>query len=342
MQKLPSASWKPSKPAAAERPGEWLWAPHQISEASSIIQRSQIIHKTVAYAEHSSSHTPLLWGRAPALFLRLIRCVFSLIRHHAWLDGAGRGERRRSRPLTWVWTQPGEGKGFRASSERAVFCCTCDTYRRETILRTHAKVAMPYGRVFVLYALVRASYEEENVCTEGAGSHTWMRPAVMVIGMGRNLRPTLLMALSNWEGRWPRLHTLLFTPCIHATFLPGSYSSSPLSTSTSLSISVSPLSHLCSPSSRLSVTSLSLPFLPPPISVSPRHLLVFSLHPTCSLTLTQSTIIFLSPLHFLVVCFREWKQSGKAQPETDIYEAARLSRIFQVHVILLNRTSAGK
>lgn len=61
MQKLPSAYLKPSKPAA-DCPTTRLWAPHQISEALSIIERSQIIHETVACAEHTTSHTSLLWG----------------------------------------------------------------------------------------------------------------------------------------------------------------------------------------------------------------------------------------------------------------------------------------
>lgn len=59
-----------------------------------------------------------------------------------------------------------------------------------------------------------------------------------------------------------------------------------------------------------------LPFLPAICSIAlvavspsphqclPPHLLVLLLRPSCSSTSTQSAIIFLSPLHFLVVCFR--------------------------------------
>ncbi|KAI9548119.1 hypothetical protein NQZ68_010338 [Dissostichus eleginoides] len=57
--KVSLVCWKLSKPPA-DYPTEWLRAPHQISEASSIIERSQIIHKAVAYVQHPSSRRALL------------------------------------------------------------------------------------------------------------------------------------------------------------------------------------------------------------------------------------------------------------------------------------------
>lgn len=85
-------SWKPSIPPA-DCPTEWLRAPHQISVASSIIERSQIIHKAVAYAQHPTSRTALLWGETlllPSIFIFIFfqfLFVFlscHLIRHRAW------------------------------------------------------------------------------------------------------------------------------------------------------------------------------------------------------------------------------------------------------------------
>lgn len=72
--------------------------------------------------------------------------------------------------MTWVWPQLGR--------------------RKEQL----ARVA---GQTFVC---PRAQWWRK---TASAWSHTRMPPAVMVIGMGRNLRQTLLMVLSNWEGWWP-------------------------------------------------------------------------------------------------------------------------------------------
>lgn len=42
--------------------------------------------------------------------------------------------------------------------------------------------------------------EEENVCLDRVRSHTWLHPAVMVIGIGRNLRQTLLMVFFKLRG----------------------------------------------------------------------------------------------------------------------------------------------
>lgn len=93
-----------------------------------------------------------------------------------------------------------------------------------------------------------------------------MHPAVTVIGMGRNLRQTPLMVLSNWEGWWPQypppsspslppslpsnMHLLSFhsfysLPDIHTVFLSPHWLS---------------FSHLCLNLSSISTSSL-LPLL---------------------------------------------------------------------------------
>lgn len=202
-----------------------------------------------------------------------------------------------------------------------MFCCVCGTYQQETFMHTHLKVS-------ILCASVCTVRSGTSLLCGGECLHRGSRVSHLDASSCDGNRNGQKSEAGTANGSLkPQFHTLLF----HSLY-PRYLSSRLLFLKSFVNLRLSlhlclPLSHLYSPSSRLSVTSLSLLFLLLfPISVSPWHLLVL-LHLLCSLTLTQSTIMFLSPLHFLFVCFHEWKQSGKAQQETDIYEDAPLDSV---------------
>lgn len=61
--------------------------------------------------------------------------------------------------------------------------------------------------------------EEKNVCTEGARSHTWMHPAVMVIGMGRILSANGSLKLGGMVTPVPPSLSLSLALCVCNTDL---------------------------------------------------------------------------------------------------------------------------
>lgn len=71
--------------------------------------------------------------------------------------------------------------------------------------------------------------DEEKVCLDRVRSHTWLHPAVMIIGIGRNLRQTLLMVFFKLRGTMtlkPPLPLLSFSLYnTYAPILPGLFRS---------------------------------------------------------------------------------------------------------------------
>lgn len=224
-----------------------------------------------------------------------------------------------------------------------MFCCVCGTYQQETFMHTHLKVS-------ILCA---------SVCTVRSGT------SLLCGGecLHRGSRVSHLDASScdgNRNGQKSEAGTAngslklvgMVTPVSHSSF--------------SLSVSTLPFFPALIPQVLCQSPPLSASLSPPlspllPLLTALCHLALVAVSSSFShqcLPVTSSCVasslmfINLDSIHHYVpqptsfpLCLFSWMETEREGATGDRYlwgRSARLSQIFQIHVLLLNRTSAGK